>query len=518
MIIRTILILTFLVFNHLGTAQLIDLFGKVETHEIKMNKKKDGTYVGAMEWTTGGIDSLQRFVINGLDVKAPVMVRIISQAPDHNIDLSFHKKNWDKIESKISTNGEKFVDKIFRTMNTAGLGVRSEVAGIPYLITVKVGLQFPSTKPLIRLTDDKEEYNRHLMKLGINHSIITDSNSSTSNSPTPTSNSSENNTLMYVIIGLLGFIALILLAFLLKKKSSKTTAMLIIAFCSIQFGIAQPQSVPVPGQGESPVFYRYQTQNVANQTPVKDQPGATGPDKSGRTYTPVRIELGAGTKEITGKDAEEINRRMRERDDQFDQDYRENMPGQGTRGDQRVLPADRNNAELNQLRRQVRELQRQVDLLSQEDEAFEEEEFDDGGGGEILLYCEDLRACKTCVTEAFKKFNEHHAYFEFLQKFYLKKVNDLNDWIEYGNTLSSLPGGGGMAWGPILLHKVKPAMEELKKAYNKKFDEYIESMEADLESISACYDGENGRFRSREGYEAQMFSVINALKASRIHK
>ncbi|CAN0599060.1 unnamed protein product, partial [Ectocarpus sp. 12 AP-2014] len=75
---RTILILILLAFSNLSNAQLTDFFGKTIVHEIKLNKLDDGTYAGAMEWTTGGADSLQRFIINGLDVKTPVMVRIIS--------------------------------------------------------------------------------------------------------------------------------------------------------------------------------------------------------------------------------------------------------------------------------------------------------------------------------------------------------------------------------------------------------------------------------------------------------
>lgn len=62
---RIIIILSFLLFGYLGNTQLIDPFGKVVTHEIKLTKLDDGAYMGAMEWTTGGIDSLQRFVVRG---------------------------------------------------------------------------------------------------------------------------------------------------------------------------------------------------------------------------------------------------------------------------------------------------------------------------------------------------------------------------------------------------------------------------------------------------------------------
>lgn len=524
--IRKILILTFLAFYNLGNAQLIDPFGKIEVHEIKLDKNKDGSYVGAIEWTTGGVDSLQRFVINGLNVKAPVLVRIISKAPDHNIDLSFHKKKWDKVESKISTNGEKFADKIFRTMETAGLGVRSEVAGIPYLITVKVGLQFPSTQSLIRVTDDKKEYTRHLRKLGFTGELFADGNASNSSKPNSINNTSESNhILMYIIIGLLIVIALILFLFLMKRKPTQTISVLVFCLGISQFGISQnsgPRIIPYANQPD--VFIGYKTENVGNQKPipienprVRDASVDAGVNSNGvfRTSAPVRLESNPGARELSRQEIEDLERRMEERDNQFNQDYVENMPGKSTAGDQRFIPANPNQQELNRLRRQVEELQLQVDLLSQEDEQFEP---DVSGGGEILLYCEDLRLCKECISEAYNKFTTRRGYFDFLQKFYLKKVTDLNDWIEYGNTMSSIPGGGGMAWGPILLHKVKPAMDNLKEAYNKKFDEYIELMELDLENINACYEGENGSFRSREGYEAQMFAVINALKASKIHK
>lgn len=512
---RTLLILVFLVFYQVSDAQLIDPFGKMITHEIKLNKLKDGTYAGAMEWTTGGLDSLQRFVINGLDIKTPVLVRIISKAPKHNIDLGFYKEKWDKLETKISTDGDKFADKIFRTMSTAGLGVYSEVAGIPYLITVKTGLQFPSTKSLIRVTDDKEEYNRHLRKMGLSGNIFIGNDSKSSNNGESSVLKTENdgNILLYIIIGLLATIIILLGVFVIKKQKSKHIPLLVIVICFSSYTIAQkkaPTMVPVPNQGESPVFYDYRTQNVVNQSPVKN----SNSGKDGRIHGPVGIELGSGVKEITGREAEAIHKRIQEANNQFDRYYRANMPGEETEGDQRIL-TNRNTEELIRLRRQVQQLQQQVELLSQQDEEYEP--FEDEGD-EILLYCEDISACQNCITQGFNKFIKHRAYFDYLQKFYLKKISDLNDWIEWGNAISSLPGGGGMAWGPIYMYKVKPAVEELKKAYSKKFDEYIESMQADLESVSQCYEGENGRFRSRDSVEAQMFAVINALKASKIQK
>lgn len=520
---KIIITLVFVAFNYVGFAQLIDPFGKVVTHEIKLEKLKNGMYEGAMEWTTGGIDSLQRFVLTGLDVKAPVMVRIISKAPDHNIDLSFHKKNWDKVESKVSTNGDKFVDKIFRTMNTAGIGVRSEVAGIPYLISVKVGLQFPSTKSLIRITDNKEEYAQHMRKMGYTGQLFEDDNDA-SGSNLGTSNPNENiNTLTSIVIGLLVIIIVLLVVFILKRKAGKHVASLLFLLSVGQFCMAQssqPKLVPV---GDSGVFLEYRTSNVSNQKSVPiDKPRVRDtnvevplPEEGGFVqYRPVRIESNPGSVELSESDAAKIRERMDEADDNFNTNYGDDSPGEPTEGDQRTLPVDRIDEELDQLRAQVLQLQQRVDLLSQEDEAFDSDS--DAGGG-ALLYCEDLDACQGCVSEGIENFNKHIAYWNFLQKFYLKEVDDLNDKIEYGNTLASMPGYG-IAWGPILTTVIRPAMNNLKAAYNKKFDEYIYSIEADLASISACYEGPNGRFRTNDTYEIQAYAIINSLKAARINK
>ena len=518
---KTILLCISLAFCHIGFAQLIDPFGKVITHEIKLEKLKDGTRAGAIEWTTGGIDSLQKFIVKGLDVKAPVMVRIISKAPDHNIDLSFHKKNWNKVESKVSTNGDKFVDKIFRTMNTAGIGVQSKVAGIPYLISVKVGLQFPSTKSLIRITDNKEEYRKHMRKMGYTGQLFEDDNSSGDSNQTSNNSNENNNNLTYIIIALLGVIIVILVIFLLKRKAGKPIASLLILLSVGQFSIAQssqPKLVPV---GESGVFLEYRTSNVGNQVPVTTimNIGTADMVVAGDTSLEtvlVRLDTAPGVEELTGEEAAEVLRRIKEANEEFDRNYGADSPGEETQGNQRTLSLNRTNEELNRLRSQVEQLQQQVDLLSQEDEAFDRDSDNDGDDG-ALLYCEDLEACQGCVSEAIDKFNTHVAYWNYLQKFYLSEVDDLNDKIEYGNTLASMPGFG-IAWGPILTTVIKPAMNNLKAAYNKKFNEYINSIQADLEGVSACYEGPNGRFRTNDSFEIQGYAIINSLKAARINK
>ena len=527
---KTILVLLFLAFNHLGFAQLIDPFGKIVTHEIKLEKLKDGTYAGAMEWITGGADSLQKFIIKGLDIKSPVMVRIISKAPDHNIDLSFHKKSWNKVESKISTDGDKFVEKTFRTMNSAGIGVQSDVAGIPYLISVKVGLQFPSTRSLIRITDNKEEYEQHMRKMGVSGQIFSDNDNNNSNSNTATSTNSGdgNSTLTYIIIGLLTIIIILLALFLLKKKSTKNTMLLLIVLFSGPFCIAQtgvPKLVPVDGQGNSPVFYEYSTSNVTNQNTVPvtevmnvQEVEIEVPLEETGTFIGtrnVRIETAPGSVELSEEEAAEIQRRIEESDREFDDNYGEDSPGEETEGgDARTLPNDRTQEELEQLRREVRRLRNRVDELTPDDEELDE---DGEGGDEIVLYCEQIENCFACIQNGLDKFGIHMVYFQFLQDFYSSEITSINTQIEYGNSIASIPGAG-LGWGPILKNRVMPAVNNLKQTYSRVFDDYIKLMEADIELVRACYSGENAAFPSQVGYDIQLDATMKTLKASKIIK
>ncbi|KSA15352.1 hypothetical protein [Maribacter dokdonensis] len=492
---RTILILILLAFSNLSNAQLTDFFGKTIVHEIKLNKLDDGTYAGAMEWTTGGADSLQRFIINGLDVKTPVMVRIISKAPDHNIDLSFHKESWEKVESKVSTNGEKFVDKVFRTMNTAGIGVSSEVAEIPYLITVKTGLQFPSTQSLIRFTDDIEEYNQYVQTLGVSGNIISLESQKDSEAPEISliNKVDKENNLMYIIIGLLIAIIILFVLFIFKKQKTKKLSIITIGICSFANTYAQSsQPRPIPISDKEPaVFIEYRSENVSNQVPINYTSPNHRPAEDrtvhlegddGTTHV-VRLEPNQGSLELSGDAAAAVERRIREADEQFNEDYGANSPGEPTESDARILPDDLIHEELARLRNQVRRLQAQVDLLSQQDQHQEDEGEDEEPP--ILVYCEVKQDCKNCAMKPFNRFRKRHTYFMQLQRFYYRKRSDLNAAITSADALASVPGAG-LGWSNIKLYQVRPAMEKLKLEYDKKFNQYISDMTLDIHAIEGC--------------------------------
>ncbi|MBF8150869.1 hypothetical protein ITJ86_13230 [Winogradskyella sp. F6397] len=456
------------------------------------------------------------------------MVRIVSKAPNHNIDLTFHKNNWDSEEAKISTNGKKFVDKVFRTKNLLGLGVSSEVAGIPYLISVRVGLQFPSTQSVIRVTDDKEEYAKHLRSLGIHGDPFGgNSSSNTSQSTVATTGSSDgNNTLLYIIIGLLSIIVILFGIFLLKKKPVKNTLLVMLCFGFSQLMMSQsPVPISVPMADQPDVFLDYANNNVVDQVPVSyDDPGlipamdrdAYVSNDGGETTALIRLRPNQSSNELSPEAAAEVNRQMQEATDDFNRDFRDNMSGEETDGDQRILPVDRTAEELEQLRRQVRRLQAAVERLEAENEDNNDDETESNPGNEILIYCEVREECLDCMDQHLEDFTTHYAYYIHLQQYYFFKSTVLSDYITWGNNMSSLPGGGGIGWTSILLHKVRPAMKEMKTAYDTRFDDYIVSMKADLNNIRDC--ASSRQLISLGTYETQVGQTLQALKAARISK
>lgn len=437
-------------------------------------------------------------------------------------------------------------------MNIAGVGVSADVAGIPYLLIVRVGLKFPVTKSLVRITDDKEEYASHLSKMGIAGDSFTEQNNS---SGAMIGNS--NNTLLYILIGLLTIIVILLVVFLVKKQGSKNSTLLLFALASTQLCVAQtegprmvpvpgqsgtpvfyeeaPRMVPISGQGDAPVFYEYETQNVANQVPIDyNSPGVMpahdrvanvdvpvpGGDGTFRTNTIVRLNPNPGSIELSPAETEDIQRRMDKEREEFESRYIDKMPGKATEGGQRV-PNNFNKAELVRLKNEVNELRRQVALLSQEDAEYDTNASGNAGSnsngatGEIVIYCDDIPACTRCLNQGLDAIYGRDSKFQYLQNFYSREIKDINERIAFGNAWSNVHGVSAIVWQKVLHKQIMPAVQNLRKAYSDKFDEYIESMREELQSISACNATHNpGGFGNRaiENQASALIAFYNSTK------
>ena len=134
---------------------------KIPIHEIKLEKRDDNIRVGAMYWQTSLKDSVQKFIINDIDIFDPVQVVLTSFSMGNEVNLDFYDNLGESALARISSNGKKVGKKIFRTVKSQELGITSKVNGIHYMILVTVGKKFPvSKKPLIRVTNDLKVFER----------------------------------------------------------------------------------------------------------------------------------------------------------------------------------------------------------------------------------------------------------------------------------------------------------------------------------------------------------------------
>ena len=151
--------ITALFIGQIAYAQSTKNAKKIRVHEIKLEKRDDGTRVGAMYWQTSLKDSVQKFVLNDIDIFDPVQVILSSFSMGNEVKLVFYGETGRPPLATISSNGKKIGKKVFRTVKSQQLGVTSKVEGIPYMILVTAGKKFPvSDKPLIRVTNDKKAY------------------------------------------------------------------------------------------------------------------------------------------------------------------------------------------------------------------------------------------------------------------------------------------------------------------------------------------------------------------------
>ncbi|CAN0604198.1 unnamed protein product, partial [Ectocarpus sp. 12 AP-2014] len=192
---------------------------------------------------------------------------------------------------------------------------------------------------------------------------------------------------MYISIGLLIAIIILFVLFIFKKQKTKKLSIITIGICSFANTYAQSsQPRPIPISDKEPaVFIEYRSENVSNQVPINYTSPNHRPAEDrtvhlegddGTTHV-VRLEPNQGSLELSGDAAAAVERRIREADEQFNEDYGANSPGEPTESDARILPDDLIHEELARLRNQVRRLQAQVDLLSQQDQHQEDEGEDE---------------------------------------------------------------------------------------------------------------------------------------------
>lgn len=102
----------------------------------------------------------------------------------------------------------------------------------------------------------------------------------------------------------------------------------------------------------------------------------------------------------------------------------------------------------------------------------------------IPSFCE-TDDCEQCFVDARQRFNENRYSFERLKTIYSCTKNYTDRMIAFGDDVSSYHGVSGLAWQSQKIG-VLQSIEGLKKAYDEKFVELIQSQQEILMELNEC--------------------------------
>ena len=107
----------------------------------------------------------------------------------------------------------------------------------------------------------------------------------------------------------------------------------------------------------------------------------------------------------------------------------------------------------------------------------------------IPSFCES-NECQQCFVDARTALNKNRYTLEKLKTIYDCTKNYTDVAIAFGNSFSSLPGGGGMAWGFERI-KLEKSINKLKNSYDQKYQELMQHQQQLLMDLNDC-ENEHG--------------------------
>lgn len=498
-------------------------------HTITLEKDKNGYKSGAAEWVTRGKDSVQNFKIKPLKLQEPVYVTLATKFPQYELRLRCYTGDRENPYIIKSTKGQKFASHIFRVQGDATFGVESDFKGVPYLLYVTTGKPFPiADKPFLRVVSTEEEYDAARKDLNI---IGTPNQpaSLTSQAPSgPSENSREQgNGLLYGIIGFLAAGVLILVFFLIKKSKNHSKSLpLVLAIFSLSItnlwsqdggGVFILDEPPL----ENPFILSGDDANAANQNYTEhvftDVPivEAQGPvyyngipivEAQGVTW-----ELGKGVEEISGTpEALEMQKRMEEDRRNFEEEFREKMPGEVDERGRNHLSEFATQEQIDQMSRQIRRLQREVALLRKQDS-----EFTPRPNPGVIVYCSDLDKCAECYKGPVRYFNRVIATLSELQATYGSTQSWAERSIQRGAAIANMTPGASLGWEKQL-PGIMRSLDEMRIDYNKQYDFLLKELEITMQKIKHCNEDFNPNGTLDPGLEAQLGTLYDLWVGQRI--
>lgn len=113
--------------------------------------------------------------------------------------------------------------------------------------------------------------------------------------------------------------------------------------------------------------------------------------------------------------------------------------------------------------------------------------YEPPGAPTIPVHCEVSggNACRACYQGAYDKLNFVRHYLEVLRGIYGATKRYTDAAIAFGDSMSGLHGGFGIAWPPQR-KGIQDAFEKMGKTYDEKYKGYMEELLEGLQELGAC--------------------------------
>lgn len=132
-----------------------------------------------------------------------------------------------------------------------------------------------------------------------------------------------------------------------------------------------------------------------------------------------------------------------------------------------------------------------ADVLNPDDNAFDPD-FDPDGAPHLPGHCatEGGEDC-TCYERAYRQLNFVRFYLERLSAIYGATDNYTKNAIAFGDSMSGLHGGFGIAWPPER-RGIQDAFAKMGRTYDEKYEGYMNGLREALQAVSACEEQHYG--------------------------
>ena len=113
--------------------------------------------------------------------------------------------------------------------------------------------------------------------------------------------------------------------------------------------------------------------------------------------------------------------------------------------------------------------------------------FDPPGAPTIPVHCEVSggAGCRQCYESAYGKLNFVRHYLEVLRGIYGATKRYTDSAIAFGDSMSGLHGGFGLAWPPER-KGIQDAFDKMGNTYDEKYEGYMRELLEGLQDVAAC--------------------------------